>query len=283
MSKNFTEFVMREGLLNEMPRSEEASYEEIRDKKTNEVKEVIAYLSGAKSGAATRLIDQFSDIEEQLEALKKEREKVKPHLVESLDKYFDAVDAIATRRLHTAKYILTISKQSMKPGVPEQRMFDEDAFFTELTQRTGMELATLKALKDKFTKVIPAVAGTEPKEPTLKPKLKESLLSEDVLSKVKQWAESIWNQVQEKFLKPIDNKFAQIQAKYGKAEPMTEAKKPAPKQKLVKESFSGVTYIPSNDFGIPVGSYKVNQFADFFRKHKDNPEAVQYLADMMEI
>lgn len=237
-AKNFTEFVMRENVLAEAPRSEDAEYEEVRDKKTNEVKEVIATLKGAKSGVATKLIDQFSDIEEQLAALDKLRGEVKPKIIEKLGDFFDAADEIATRRLQTAKYILTISKKSMKggtPAVPAQTIFDEDGFFNDLAKLVGMELSALKQLKEKFITTIPAVVavpGTEPKEPTLKPKLRESALlenDESFLSKVKDWAARILAQVKEKFLTKIDAEQAAIEKKWNEWKPLTE-------KKLVKES-----------------------------------------------
>lgn len=236
-AKNFTEFVMRENVLAEAPRSEDAEYEEVRDKKTNEVREVIATLKGAKSGVATKLIDQFSDIEEQLAALDKLRGEVKPKIIEKLGDFFDAADEIATRRLQTAKYILTISKKSMKggtPAVPAQTIFDEDGFFNDLAKLVGMELSALKQLKEKFTTTIPAVAavpGTEPKEPTLKPKLRESTLlenDESFLSKVKDWAARILAQVKEKFLTKIDAEQAAIEKKWNEWKPLSE-------KKLVKE------------------------------------------------
>lgn len=231
-AKNFTEFVMRENVLAEAPRSEDAEYEEVRDKKTNEVKEVIATLKGAKSGVATKLIDQFSDIEEQLAALDKLRGEVKPKIIEKLGDFFDAADEIAIRRLQTAKYILTISKKSMKggtPAIPAQTVFDEDGFFADLSKLVGMELSALKQLKEKFITVIPAVpavAGTEPKEPTLKPKLRESALlenDESFLNKVKDWAARILAQVKEKFLTKIDAEQKAIEKKWNEWKPLTEA------------------------------------------------------------
>jgi hypothetical protein len=51
---------------------------------------------------------------------------------------------------------------------------------------------------------------------------------------------------------------------------------------IVKETKAGTLVIPENDYGIPPGSYTQNQIADLLRKYKDSPEAVRFIADMIE-
>lgn len=41
-------------------------------------------------------------------------------------------------------------------------------------------------------------------------------------------------------------------------------------------------YIPSNEFKIRQGYYSRNRFVALMRKYKNNPEIVQFLADMLE-
>jgi len=62
---------------------------------------------------------------------------------------------------------------------------------------------------------------------------------------------------------------------------------------LEKQLPSGRLVIPPQDTGpgcplyhpgyIEQGKYTVNEFVDLLREHKDNPEAIQFLADMLEI
>lgn len=42
-------------------------------------------------------------------------------------------------------------------------------------------------------------------------------------------------------------------------------------------------YIPSNQFGIAEGNYNTNQIVQLLRDFKNNPEAIEYIADMMEV
>jgi len=41
-------------------------------------------------------------------------------------------------------------------------------------------------------------------------------------------------------------------------------------------------YIPENDYGIQEGSYPLNNLVQLLRDHKDNPDTIQFLADMLE-
>ena len=43
-------------------------------------------------------------------------------------------------------------------------------------------------------------------------------------------------------------------------------------------------FIPDdNDFDIPSAWYDINEIVSLLRKHKNNPDAVQFIADMLEV
>lgn len=42
------------------------------------------------------------------------------------------------------------------------------------------------------------------------------------------------------------------------------------------------TYLPENQYGIEEGHYRLEGFVHLMRRHKHEPEAVQFLADMLE-
>ena len=44
---------------------------------------------------------------------------------------------------------------------------------------------------------------------------------------------------------------------------------------------SGI-FIPDNEFGIAEGYYTLNQMVELLRRHKNLPQTVQFLADMLE-
>lgn len=46
---------------------------------------------------------------------------------------------------------------------------------------------------------------------------------------------------------------------------------------------SEIIYIPENDFGILEGYYSTNEIVNLLRKNCNNPQAVQFIADMMEV
>jgi hypothetical protein len=41
-------------------------------------------------------------------------------------------------------------------------------------------------------------------------------------------------------------------------------------------------FIPSNDYGIVEGYYKIYDVAVILRENKNNPEVIQFIADMLE-
>jgi len=41
-------------------------------------------------------------------------------------------------------------------------------------------------------------------------------------------------------------------------------------------------YIPDNEYGVEERYYVLNEFVELLRKHKYNPDIVQFLADMLE-
>lgn len=41
-------------------------------------------------------------------------------------------------------------------------------------------------------------------------------------------------------------------------------------------------YFPPNAHGIPAGKYTLNQIVQLLRDNKNNPEIIQYIADMLE-
>jgi hypothetical protein len=42
------------------------------------------------------------------------------------------------------------------------------------------------------------------------------------------------------------------------------------------------TYIPINDLGISEGYCDMNGIVELLRKHKNEPEVIQFIADMLE-
>lgn len=42
-------------------------------------------------------------------------------------------------------------------------------------------------------------------------------------------------------------------------------------------------FIPENNFGIDEGYYSTNQIVDFLRWNSNNPDAICFIADMMEV
>jgi hypothetical protein len=52
------------------------------------------------------------------------------------------------------------------------------------------------------------------------------------------------------------------------------------KEANLKSNFQ--TYMPVNDFKIPEGYCDMNGIVGLLRKHKDEPETIQFIADMME-
>ena len=42
-------------------------------------------------------------------------------------------------------------------------------------------------------------------------------------------------------------------------------------------------YIPENEYGITEGYYNINEVVNLLRKKCDNPQAVHFIADMMEV
>ena len=42
------------------------------------------------------------------------------------------------------------------------------------------------------------------------------------------------------------------------------------------------TYIPENAYGIPEGFYGTQDIVNILRQFKGNPEAIAYIADMLE-
>lgn len=51
-------------------------------------------------------------------------------------------------------------------------------------------------------------------------------------------------------------------------------------QKMVQDF---ITYIPENDLGISLGYYEANDIASLLRKHRFEPETIQFIADMLEV
>ena len=41
-------------------------------------------------------------------------------------------------------------------------------------------------------------------------------------------------------------------------------------------------FIPSNEYGIAENYYKMNDIVTFLRENKNNPEVIQFIADMLE-
>lgn len=205
----FIKFLLREGIINEAPRSDEVEYEEVKEK-SGAVKEVIAILSKQKATAATKIINDFVEAEEQMKYFQKIRNELKPSVLESLSKFFDAADELVTRRIKTAKWILTISKKSPKKGT---EVFEEEEFFKELAVLTGMQVEAIKALKEKFVKKIPGEGFVDP---TISTKLaSESFLREGVMDTLKKWANAVYEVFKQKIFPKIDKKFQELQKKWG--------------------------------------------------------------------
>jgi hypothetical protein len=49
-----------------------------------------------------------------------------------------------------------------------------------------------------------------------------------------------------------------------------------------RESFASFLFIPAEIPEIPEGYYSRNQFVNLMRKYKNNPDVIQFLADMLE-
>jgi hypothetical protein len=47
--------------------------------------------------------------------------------------------------------------------------------------------------------------------------------------------------------------------------------------------FSGGLYIPENEFDIEEGYYSVNEVVELLRKHRNQPDVVFFIADMLEV
>lgn len=41
-------------------------------------------------------------------------------------------------------------------------------------------------------------------------------------------------------------------------------------------------YIPENEFGIPEGYYTLGELSSCISKYKNDPDAIQFIAEMME-
>jgi hypothetical protein len=50
-----------------------------------------------------------------------------------------------------------------------------------------------------------------------------------------------------------------------------------------QETFPGYfIYLPENEYGIEEGHYRQEGFVHLMREHKHEPQAIQFLADMLE-
>jgi len=48
------------------------------------------------------------------------------------------------------------------------------------------------------------------------------------------------------------------------------------------ENPKAFVFVPTNDYGISTGYYSRDEFADLLREHRDNPDVVWFLADLLE-
>ena len=53
------------------------------------------------------------------------------------------------------------------------------------------------------------------------------------------------------------------------------------KVKITKKDLTLI--IPENSFGIPARTYTINQVVELLRNYKNTPEAIHFIADMMEV
>ena len=49
---------------------------------------------------------------------------------------------------------------------------------------------------------------------------------------------------------------------------------------IMKEQFK--TFIPENDVILEYGEMSMNQIVELMRRHKNSPDAIQFIADMLE-
>lgn len=52
-------------------------------------------------------------------------------------------------------------------------------------------------------------------------------------------------------------------------------------QQMSSQDF--ITFIPENDLGILSGYYETNDVVTLLRKHRFDPEMIQFIADMLEV
>ena len=63
---------------------------------------------------------------------------------------------------------------------------------------------------------------------------------------------------------------------------LTEAQAYRILEEDIKRSASWYTYIPETDIIPEYGHFRMNGVVELLRKYKNNPDAIQFIADMLE-
>lgn len=128
------------------------------------VDRVIAELSAQQASAFTKLAEQYKEISDLLDQLKKKKDQLSDDIKLRVDDMFDAEDILYTRVVETAKVTATVSKATTYT----RKYFDEEGFMTELLDMVPELANEITMLKEQYTRI-----SEEERSPSLRIKIKE--------------------------------------------------------------------------------------------------------------
>lgn len=139
-------------------RRKDLKYQEVETKKV--VTRVIVELAGTESAALTKIAKTFLKIDQAIKKMGVKHKQLSAELKGQVESLYDAEDAVLTRVVETASFILTLSKQMRKePSVK----YDYEKIAEELRKLVDPTLSDkVDLIYNAFKEEIPGGPGKEP-------------------------------------------------------------------------------------------------------------------------
>lgn len=139
-------------------RRKDLNYQEVEAKKV--VTKVIVELAGTESAALTKIAKSFLKIDQAIKKMNIKHKQLSSELKDQVESLYAAEDAVLTRVVETASFILTLSKQMKKePSVK----YDYEKIAEELKKLVDPSLTDkVELIYSAFKEDIPGGPGKEP-------------------------------------------------------------------------------------------------------------------------
>jgi len=136
----------------------------------NKIDRVIVSLTGNQSGRFTKLVKQYKDVKEEMEALETVRGALNETIKEELVPLFNATDEVYTRVVETVGASLVLSKRVAEST---KTTTDYEKIYAAMVELVGEDLKTkLEELKKAFTET----SKVAEKSPGLRVDIKEGVI-----------------------------------------------------------------------------------------------------------